>query len=335
MNDELLPDVVLPPPSAGPRRRIRWPRVAVAALLLAAVGGVGVVLASHLPSTFAAAGQSTPSAANWADGPAGEHRHGGPGHDLTVSSVSGTTIIAKDESGASVTIHTSSSTMVQRAGVSITLSDLTAGTPIEVRGARNSDGTITASEIDVALPVYAGTVTKMSGNTITVQSPRDNATQTIVVSSSTRYTRAGSSASLSDVQVGSIIAAEGAVNSDKSLAAERVDVEVPHVDGQITSVSGSTITLRDREGGTVTVHTTASTNAASVSIGANGPMRSSIALSSLKVGDQISVEGTRNSDGSLTALSVTLLPNAPSGHDSAGGPGFGDDGPGDDMGPAA
>lgn len=329
MNDDFPPDLSAPYPPARPRRHIQWPRLGVAALVLL-LGGVGFVFASHLPSTLAAAGQSTPSHTRGADGLDGRHGHGGPGHDLTVSNVSGTTVVAKDKDGANVTIHTSASTTIQRAGVSIKLSDLTAGTPIEVRGARNSDGTVSASEIDVVLPVYAGTVTKISGNTITVQSPRDNTAQTIVVSSSTQYTRAGSSASLSDVQVGSTIAAEGTVSSDKSLAAERVEIKVPHVAGQIVSISGADITLSDRDGGRIVVHTTSSTTFTSVIISASGPTRSSIALSSLKAGDQISVEGERDSDGSFTALSVTLLPNAPSGHWGDGGPG--DHGGSDDNG---
>lgn len=330
MNDEFSHDIVLSGPPARPRRRIKWPRLGVAALLLVGLAGVGFVVATQLPSTFAAAGQSTPSTSRDVDGHGGGHMRGGPGHDLTISGVSGTTITAKDENGSTVTIHTSASTVIQRAGATVTLSALTAGVQIDVRGARNSDGSITASAIDIVLPVYAGSVTKISGNAITIQSPRDNTTQTIVVSSSTRYTRADTSASLSDVQVGSTIAAEGTVGSDKSLAAERVEIKVPHVDGQITGISGADITLRDREGGTVTIHTTASTNAASVSFGSNGPARSGIALSSLKVGDQISVEGTRNSDGSITALSVTLMLNAPSGQWD-GGPGFGPGGPDDNA----
>lgn len=334
MNDDFSPEFEMINPRARSRRRIRWPRVSVVALAVLALGGAGFVLATHLPSTLAAAGQTTQSASRGGFGPGG-HMRGGPGHDLTVSSVSGTSVVAKDHDGASVTIHTSASTVFQRAGATVKLSDLTSGTQIDVRGTRNSDGTITATEIDVVLPVYAGNVTKVSGNTITVQSPRDNTTQTIVVSSSTQYTRAGSSASLSDVQVGSMIAAEGTVSSDKSLAAARVEIEVPHVGGQIISISGSDITLRDREGGTVTVHTTASTKFTSVSFGTNGPTQSSITLSSLKAGDQIFAAGTRNSDGSLAALSVTLMPNAPSGHWGDGGPDGGPGAPGDNAGTAA
>lgn len=330
MNDDLSPDFFVDYPPRPPRRRLRWSRLSVLAVAVLALAGIGFVLATNLPATFAAAGQSTPSSTSGtaARGMDGGHMRGGPGGDLTVSSVSGSDIVAKDENGASVTIHTSSSTTIERAGTKISLSALTSGTAIDVRGARNSDGTITATDVSVALPVYAGVVTKISGNTITITSPRDNTTQTISVSSSTTYTRAGVSASLSDVAVGSEIAAEGTVNSDKSLAAARVDIDVPHVEGQIVSVSGSDIILRDPFGGTLTVHTTSSTKATSVTFGTSGPTQTTIAVSSLKAGDQISAAGTRNSDGSLTALTVTLMTNAPSGHSGDGGPGFGPGGPG-------
>ncbi|HKV85187.1 MAG TPA: DUF5666 domain-containing protein [Ktedonobacterales bacterium] len=342
MNDDLAPNFFVDYPPRPPRRRLRWSRLSVLAVAALALAGIGFVLATNLPATFAAAGQSTPSSTSGSGGPAMDHMRGGPGHDLTVSSVSGSDIVAKDENGASVTIHTNSSTTFERAGTKISLSALTSGTTIDVRGTRNSDGTITATDISIALPVYAGKVTKISGNTIIVTSPRDSATQTITVSSSTVYTRAGISASLSDVAVGSYIAAEGTVNSDKSLAAARVDIDVPHVEGQIVSVSGSDITLRDPFGGTLTIHTTASTKATSVTFGASGPTQTTIALSSLKAGDQISAAGTQNSDGSLNALTVTLMTNAPSGqpgHGSPGfgpgGPGFGPGDPGDGLAPAA
>ena len=334
MNDDMSPDLLITYPPEPPRRRIRAPRLSVATLVILALAGVGFVLATNLPATLAAARTGSAAATTGATGPHGGHPRGGPGGDLTVSSVSGSDVKATDHSGATVTVHTSSTTTFRRAGATSSLSALKAGTAIEVRGTRNSDGTITAAEVDIVLPRYMGTVTKISGNTITVQSPHNSATQTITVSSSTTYTRAGQSASLSDVQVGSAISAEGTVASDNSLTAEQVEIQVPHVDGQIVSVSGSTLTLRDDEDGTLTVRTTSSTTAASVSMSASGPTKTTIAVSSLKAGDYIAVEGTRNSDGSLTALTVTQMPSGGPGHMDAGGPDFGGHGgPGDPNGP--
>jgi len=68
---------------------------------------------------------------------------------LTVSSVNGNTIVAKTSSGSSVTIHTTASTRYTQAGKTVAASAITAGTHISVMGTHNSDGSITATSIDI------------------------------------------------------------------------------------------------------------------------------------------------------------------------------------------
>jgi hypothetical protein len=82
---------------------------------------------------------------------------GGPGargaqgqcESLTVSSVSGNTIVAKTASGSTVTIHTTASTKYTQAGKAATASAIKAGSQISVMGTHNSDGSITATSIDI------------------------------------------------------------------------------------------------------------------------------------------------------------------------------------------
>ena len=78
-------------------------------------------------------------------------RQGGPGQCemLTVSSVNGSTIVAKTASGSTVTIHTTASTKYTQAGKAVAASAIKAGTRINVMGTHNSDGSITATSIDV------------------------------------------------------------------------------------------------------------------------------------------------------------------------------------------
>ncbi|MGO8946986.1 MAG: DUF5666 domain-containing protein [Ktedonobacterales bacterium] len=66
----------------------------------------------------------------------------------------------------------------------------------------------------------------------------------------------------------------------------------------VTSVSGSTITGKAADGSTVTVHTTATTQ-----YSRNGQ---SVSASAVTVGSTISVMGTHNSDGSITATSIIV-----------------------------
>ena len=68
---------------------------------------------------------------------------------LTVSSVNGNTIVAKSSSGSSVTIHTTASTSFRQAGKTVTASAVTVGARIHVMGTHNSDGSITATSIDI------------------------------------------------------------------------------------------------------------------------------------------------------------------------------------------
>ncbi len=77
----------------------------------------------------------------------------GPGQGqceaYTVSSVSGNTIVAKTASGSSVTIHTTASTKYTQSGKTVSASTIKAGTSILVMGTHNSDGSITATSIDI------------------------------------------------------------------------------------------------------------------------------------------------------------------------------------------
>jgi hypothetical protein len=295
----------------------RWLAIggATAALLLALGVGVGVG-ASALSAQAAGGNGWQTTLANFT----GMHNNnnGGPGHGpergegLTVSSVSGQTITAKRPSGASVTVKVTSSTQYVRAGSTISLSDIKAGDTIHVIGTTNSDGSVTATRIEIVLPHYDGQVKSVSGAAITVQDEQNS--YVIHTSSSTTVQRAGQSASLGDITVGSQIMAVGTKNSDGSLNAESINIILPRVGGQISAISGSTITVTTlRDSTKTTIHVTSSTRYVTVTMGTTGPTQTAASFSDLKTGAHIQAEGTKNSDGSLNAQVVYLMPNAPAG----------------------
>jgi hypothetical protein len=153
------PSNAVPGPPAQPRRR-RWPLIAGASLAFALALGVGAFIGSTIGAAHAASPQSNlvqnvPQFGDAATGtPAAGMNPGGPGGQggcqmFTVSSVSGQTITAKAADGTTVTINVTSSTKILKNGTAVALSTITSGTSINVMGTHNSDGSITATEIDV------------------------------------------------------------------------------------------------------------------------------------------------------------------------------------------
>lgn len=145
---------------ASPPRRWgrRWLLLGGVALALALTLGVGAFLGAALGSSQAQAANLTNQAQ------VGGFASGGPGgsqsqaatpgaqgqcETLTVTSVSGSTILAKASDGSTVTIHTTSSTTYTKSHQSASASAVTVGARISVMGTHNSDGSITATSIDV------------------------------------------------------------------------------------------------------------------------------------------------------------------------------------------
>ncbi|HEV8192180.1 MAG TPA: DUF5666 domain-containing protein, partial [Ktedonobacterales bacterium] len=212
----------------GPSNQSRGHRLLLIGGIAAALGlalALGVVLGARVLPAYAAGAQNNPLLLASQSGSGGNCGPGMRGA-LTVSTVSGNTITAKQGDGTTVTVHTTSSTRYERAGKSVDSSQVKSGTQIAARGTRNSDGSIAASVISIILPHADGKITQISGSTITVSNRRG--TETIHVSSSTTYDKVtrgsngptSSAATLSDLKVGTYIAAEGRQNSDGSIAAE-------------------------------------------------------------------------------------------------------------------
>lgn len=147
-----MPEWQQPPP---PRRGRRWLWIGGLALAFALTLGVGAIMGAAIRSTQAASlafgggntlqtvSQAAPFDRAAQPGPRG------PCGVLTVSSASGQTIVAKAADGTTVTIHTTGSTTYMRNGQSAAASVVTSGAQIHVDGTHNSDGSITATSIDV------------------------------------------------------------------------------------------------------------------------------------------------------------------------------------------
>jgi len=150
-------------PSAPRRHGRRWLLIGGLALAFMLTLGVGALLGSTAgaansaqAASFATGGanNSQALAATRSDANSSQALAVTPGargqcEALTVSSVNGSTIVTKAPDGSTVTIHTTASTKYTRAGQSVSASAITVGSRIHVTGTRNSDGSITATHVDI------------------------------------------------------------------------------------------------------------------------------------------------------------------------------------------
>src|SRR6266567_5942590 len=169
-NYEEMASTRLDQPPAPRWRGRRWLLIGGLAFAFMLALGVGVLLGTSTGTTQASAltavsssssqspavtqgGASSSQSLTFAQGGANNAQPmaGGQGQceTLTVSSVSGNTIVAKSSNGSSVTIHTTASTSFRQAGKTVTASAITVGARIHVMGTHNSDGSITATSIDI------------------------------------------------------------------------------------------------------------------------------------------------------------------------------------------
>jgi hypothetical protein len=139
------------------------------------------------------------------------------------------------------------------------------------------------------------TITAISGNSISLATD-DGWARTITVDSGTTYEKGDATIALADLKVGDEVLFRETHEADGSWTIDAIHVVLPRAGGQVTKISGSTITLQDRDGTTSTVtvdgQTTFTVNGASAK------------LADVKVGMFLVAEGTRNGDGSLTATVV-------------------------------
>lgn len=203
-------------------------RIGLLGALAAAVIGAAILIFGNTatPAGTLAAANAAASAAldvqgrGLGDGDMGLGGHGFGG--ITITAISGSNISLKTVDGWTRTIAITSDTTLTKGTATIALSDLKVGDEVRFAQTRQTDGSFTITKLAVVLPHAGGTVTAVSGSSITV-TQRDGSTATIKVTSSTTYDVSGTTGkALSDVKVGMLVGAVGTRNSDGSLTASAV-----------------------------------------------------------------------------------------------------------------
>lgn len=162
------------------------------------------------------------------------------------------------------------------------------------------------------------TVTAISGSDISLAT-EDGWTRTITVDADTTFTKGGDTITLADLAVGDQVGFKQTLEDDGSWTIDAVAVILPHVGGEVTAVSGSTITVERRDGTTATITVTAGT-----SYQVNGE---DATLADIEVGMFLVAQGTEDASGALTATEVWAADpgsfGGPGRHGFKFGPGFG------------
>jgi Domain of unknown function (DUF5666) len=231
---------------------------------------------------------------------------GGGFGEIAVTSINGNTIGGTALIGIPTTITVDSSTTYAEAGKSASLSDVHVGSNLLVCGAVDS-GTLKATSVTIVLPRVNGVITAVNGANLTVTS-FDGASRVVGTDGSTTVDRAGQTAAVSDLTVGTAITAEGNVQSDRSLLALRVDIVLPSVAGKVTAVNGNSITI---DSGQADNPAPAIVTSAATTYGAKGS--STTTRASVTVGSFIIATGPETTGGAtLNALSIMVLPSGAS-----------------------
>ena len=187
--------------------------------------------------------------------------------------------------------------------------DIAVGDTVDVTV--NSTAPLTALKINIVQATLAGPVTAINGDTITIMGGQ-GFSRTVQVSATTTYTEGGSPATLSDIVVGSVIAAVGTIGTNlTTLDATAVTIKnsghAETVHGLVTAVSTSSFTLQRSNGVTTNFTVTPSTTFSEGS--------TVLTFASLVMGDDADV--SVNSVNPTTAVSVDILLATLSGHVTA------------------
>jgi hypothetical protein len=294
-----------PPPVTGPAftattgapNRFRVLLVLGAALVLIVAAAATSFAASSPPSTGSSGGAPavalTPDDGTTVDPGAG--RFGGRGGfgDITIAAISGNDITLQTADGWRRTITITSSVELTKGGQPVEVSALNVGDQVRFRQTRNDDGTYTVTAVAVVVPSIRGEASAITSSGFKVTT-RDGSVWTVTVNGSTGYQYGQGTGSLADVKDGETVRVSGTVTADNQMTAITVRVAGDRAVGTVTAKTADTITIKRRDGSSVTIHVDADTT-----YRVRGAENATLA--NVAVDMAIGVTGRARADGSIDA----------------------------------
>ena len=216
----------------------------------------------------------------------------------TVTTVTSSSVTINRLNGASGTYTITPTTVITEDAAVMTAASIVAGDKVSI--VVNSSALTTAFKINIELAHLVGTVSAVSGTTITIIAGQ-GFSRTVMVSPTTTYTKAGAPATPADVVVGVKIDAKGTIDTNgTTLNAVSVTITVPGhsetIRGVVTAVSSGSVTvsrLNATSAAFTIMPTTVITEGSTLMIEA-----------SIVIGDRVNI--TVNSTDPSTALKINI-----------------------------
>jgi hypothetical protein len=283
---------------APSRRRIGF--VVVAAILLVVVAAATSIAASPTPSgstgdpgTFALGGDPA------LDGPialeGGRFGHHGF-RDITITAISGNEVTLGTPDGWRRTITVTDAMNLTKGGQDIAVGDLKVGDSVRFRQVRNDDGTYTVTDLAVVVPTIRGQASAVTSTGFKITT-RDGSVWTVTVNGSTKYSYGQGDGTLADVKDGTRVVVAGTPTGENALTALGVRIAPDRAVGTVTAKSADSITIKKRDGTSLTIHVDADTNI-------RVPGKENATLSDITVDMAIGITGRARSNGSIDADAV-------------------------------
>jgi hypothetical protein len=144
-----------------------------------------------------------------------------------IVNISGSTVTITGRSGLERVIDTSGSTSYREGRSTVSQRSLKVGELISARGnPASNQTTLDATNIVIHIPRYAGTVTAISGDVLTLKL-RGGVTATINVTGTTTYRNRTAASSLSAIKDGSFVVAKGVVTATNTMTGTKLQLGRP------------------------------------------------------------------------------------------------------------
>lgn len=284
-------------PIAGPSR-LRVGLIAAAAIALVATAAA-TSFASSTATNGAAAPGPLAVVADPADDDAvdDEARFGGRGfRQITIDAISGNDVTLETEDGWRRTITITGSVELSKGGQEIQVADLRVGDQVRFRQDRNADGTYTVTALAVIVPTIRGEASAITSSGFKVTT-RDGSVWTVTVNGDTAYSYGKGSGTLADVKDGQAVRVAGTITAENQMTATSVRVAGDRAVGTVTAKTADTITIRKRDGSSLTIHVDGDTTY-------RVPGVQNADLGDVAVDMGIGVTGRARADGSIDADAI-------------------------------